>query len=161
MGQKGTKNIHIMKPENIREMPQLTSCIIMTFDNRILLQQRPGNWRTYPGYVCCFGGHVEKDEPPLQAICRELQEELGARVDEKDVIPLSCYSESITQFKEVVHGYFWHDKDHLITGCHEGETYYLNHLSELNNVPLIMDDVLWLIECSAKNGLLPHDVTQF
>lgn len=161
MGQKGTKNIRIMKPENIKEMPQLTSCIILTFDKRILLQKRPDNWRTYPGYVCCFGGHVDKGEPPLQAICRELQEELGASVDEKDVIPLGCYSESITQFKEVVQGFFWHDKYNSITGCYEGETYYLNHISELNNAPLVMDDVPWLIECSAKNGLLPDNVSQY
>lgn len=49
MGQKGTKSIRIMKPENIKEMPQLTSCIILTFDKRILLQKRPDNWRTYRG----------------------------------------------------------------------------------------------------------------
>ncbi|MDI9818416.1 MULTISPECIES: NUDIX domain-containing protein [unclassified Legionella] len=159
MGRKGTRNIRVVKPENAGDRPQLTSCIILTFDKRILLQKRPDNWRTYPGYVCCFGGHVEEGEHPLQAICRELQEELGANAVETDVTPLSCYSESVTNFKEIVHGFFWHDKGDTISDCYEAETYYLNHISELNNVPLVMDDVPWLIECSREKGLLPDNVT--
>ncbi|QBR84767.1 NUDIX domain-containing protein [Legionella israelensis] len=159
MGQKGTKNIRVVNPENIEDRPQLTSCIILTFDKRILLQKRPDTWRTYPGYVCCFGGHVEKGELPLNAIRRELQEELGANAAATDLIQLSCYSESITHFKEIIHGFFWHDKYNTITGCYEGEAYYLNHISELNNVPLVMDDVPWLIECSGEKGLLPDNVS--
>ena len=67
---------------------QLTSsdavaAIIQLDDGRYLLQQRddiPGIW--YPGHWGCFGGAVDDGEAPLQALTRELQEEIEFDVRE-------------------------------------------------------------------------------
>lgn len=125
--------------------------MILTADNRVLLQQRPKDWRTYPGYISTFGGKVEIDETPTQAIIREIQEELGANISENDITPLGSYTETITKHNELVHGYFWRDKHNLISGCYEGEPVYFDTLEQLLALPLVMDDVIYLLyQCRNK-----------
>jgi len=41
-------------------------CIVVTHDNKILLQQRPETG-AHPGALCAFGGHVEDGETVIQA----------------------------------------------------------------------------------------------
>ena len=53
------------------------AAIIVTEDNRYLLQLRddiPNIY--YPGHWGCFGGAMDEGETPLQALRRELEEEL-------------------------------------------------------------------------------------
>jgi 8-oxo-dGTP pyrophosphatase MutT (NUDIX family) len=45
---------------------------------------RPDIW--YPGHWGCFGGSSEPGEEPLQALCRELQEELELQVRDARLI---------------------------------------------------------------------------
>lgn len=57
------------------------AAIITVDEGRFLLQLRddkPGIW--YPGFWGCFGGGVEPGEDPVDAIRRELVEELGIEV---------------------------------------------------------------------------------
>lgn len=51
---------------------------IITQGQQWLLQLRDDlDWILYPGQWGLFGGHLEPDETPLEALYRELQEEIG------------------------------------------------------------------------------------
>ena len=88
-----------------------TSCIIQTHDNKILLQRRGKDFDTFPDFISAFGGKIEVDETPIQAVVRELNEELGAKIKESEIVILSAYTELVTHHTELVYGYFWHDKN--------------------------------------------------
>lgn len=66
-----------------RSGPKLTpaeaaAAIIVTPDGRYLLQHRDDDPRIFfPGWLGCFGGGLEAGETPLEAIRRELAEELS------------------------------------------------------------------------------------
>ena len=129
-------------------------CIVLTKDHKILLQQRGHNWQRFPGRLATFGGQIESGETPIQALIRELHEELGAQVNESDVIALGVITEAITQHRDLIYRYFWHDKSGSITGCYEGEAKYYDDIQAALDHPKIMDDVRWALnECQAK-GLL-------
>jgi len=134
---------------------QFAGCIVVSQDNKILLQQRGHDWHTYPGYVSSFGGRIEQGESPIQALVRELNEELGAVVDESEVISLGAVTEEVTNHTELVFEYFWHDRNGTITGCYEGEMIAFDNNEAIFTHPKVMDDVLWmLLECQSRQ-LLP------
>ena len=150
----GIKQVDLAKIDVSTFKRQNTGCIVLTHDNRILLQHRPDNWRTFPGMIATFGGHIEANETPSNAIVRELHEELGAAAEPDEVISLSVITEEITQHTELVHLYFWHDKQNTITGCYEGEAQYFDKVDGALAHTKLMDDVRWaLIECQNR-GLL-------
>ena len=129
-------------------------CIILTHDNRLLLQQRGNDWQNFPGLICAFGGHIEKGESPIQALLRELHEELGAKVDERDVITLGAFTEEYTKHTELIYAYFWHDKKGIITGCYEGEAKYFNSVEMVLREPKVMAGVVWALgECQKREIL--------
>ena len=129
-------------------------CIVLTKDNKIMLQQRPLNWRTFPDCLATFGGHIEINETPISAIVRELAEELGAKVTPAELLSLGAITEAITNYSELIYIYFWHDKHGTITGCYECEAkYYDNCMAALAH-PKIMDDVRWLLEECKNRKLL-------
>lgn len=130
-------------------------CAILTKDNQILLQQRGQDWDAYPGYLAEFGGHIEANESPMQALVRELDEELGARVQPADVISLGAISEKSSNFTELVYVYFWHDKDGTITGCYEGEARKYSTIEEALQHPKMMESVRWLLKECSKLGYFP------
>jgi 8-oxo-dGTP diphosphatase len=68
-------------------------CIVLTKDNKILLQQRDHNSPTYPDRLATFGGGIDPGETPIQALVRELKEELGAEVKIAEVISLGAITE--------------------------------------------------------------------
>lgn len=126
-------------------------CLVLTSNNKILLQQRGGDWDRYPDCLATFGGKIEFQENPEQALVRELNEELGANVALDDVISLGAITESDTNHSELIYAYFWHDKHNSITGCYEGKPAYYNNYSEALTHPKILDDVIWIInECLAR-----------
>lgn len=127
---------------------QFVGCVILTHDNKILLQQRGEDWSAYPGYLCEFGGHIETGEAPLDTLCRELKEELGAAVRSSDVVSFGALTEQSSNFSELIYMYFWHDKDNTITGCYEGEPRYFDRLEEALQHKKMTDGVRWLLtEC--------------
>lgn len=130
-------------------------CIILTHDNKIILQQRGDDFITFPDYVSSFGGRIEKNESPIQALVRELNEELGAIVHESDVICLGAVTEAFTNHQELVYEYFWHDMQKTITGCYEDEIKYFDTVKSVFDDPSkIMDDVRWALKaCQAKRLL--------
>ncbi|MDR3424051.1 MAG: NUDIX hydrolase [Alphaproteobacteria bacterium] len=133
----------------------LADCVILTYDNRILLQKRPDNWPySFPGTVNPFGGHVEKGETPLQAVIRELAEETGAKASEQDLLFVGAVSESFTNHTELVHIYFWHDKENTITGCYEGEAISFDTVEDALAHPKIMPYARWALEECQRKGWL-------
>ena len=50
-------------------------------DGKVLLVKRAPNMRSYPGVWDLFGGHIEGEESPEDALCREAMEELGIEIE--------------------------------------------------------------------------------
>lgn len=68
-----------MSKPDTRKVVDVAAGVIYRKDGSFLLGQRaPGTF--YPGYWEFPGGKVEAGETPAQALCRELDEELGLRV---------------------------------------------------------------------------------
>lgn len=68
-----------MAKSDMRKVVDVAAGVIYQEDGSFLLGQRaPGTF--YPGYWEFPGGKVEAGETPAQALCRELDEELGLRV---------------------------------------------------------------------------------
>lgn len=129
-------------------------CIVVTKDNKIILQKRGENWNRFPGYLASFGGQIEIGETPMQTLTRELHEELGAQVKESDVISLGAVTEAVTGHTELIYVYFWRDLYETITGCYEGKIMYFSSAQEIMKLPKVMDDTcLALNECIAKGFL--------
>lgn len=114
---------------------RFADCIVLTHDNKILLQQRPEDGRTHSGALCAFGGHVEEGETVIEAVVRELCEELGASVDARDLIFIGEFTEDEGS---IVYVHFWHDKGITITGCYEGEEKHYKTVAEALLHPKIM-----------------------
>lgn len=129
-------------------------CIVLTQDFRILLQQRGPDWSSFPGCLSTFGGGIEEGETPLQALLRELKEELGAEAKASEVVQLGVITEAVTQYSELIYVYFWQDVEGTITGCYEGEAKTYDNLEMVLTHPKLMDDVRWILgECQRRQLL--------
>jgi 8-oxo-dGTP diphosphatase len=91
----------------------------------------------------------------MQALIRELNEELGAQVKESDVVSLGAVTEAITGHTELIHVYFWQDLQNTITGCYEGNIESFSNAQEIMNQPKVMDDTRWALEQCLDRRLLP------
>jgi len=120
-------------------------CIILTHDNKLLMQKRSNDWKKFPNAVCFFGGHGEKGEQPLATVQREIHEELGVRPQAQDLKLIGAVSESITNHMEAIYIYVWHDKNQQITGCYEGDPIYFDTIDEALAHPEIMDYAVWAL----------------
>jgi 8-oxo-dGTP diphosphatase len=68
-----------MNPPAARRRIAVVAAVLQQPDGRFLLAQRPQG-KVYAGYWEFPGGKVEPGETPLQALARELHEELGIEV---------------------------------------------------------------------------------
>lgn len=155
--QKFTKLIEIVEPAHINDAiytRKMVCAVILTKDRRILLQMRSKDRNSFPGSLTTFGGGIEPGEKPIQALTRELHEELGARVNESEVISFGAITEAITNYTELLHVYFWHDHLGTITGCYEDQPLYFDNIESAIIHPKIMDYVLWLLEQCKDRALL-------
>ena len=132
---KNITEIDLKKLEGQPFEKRLADCVILTHDNKILLQYRPKDWHSNPDGLNLFGGHVDKGESVIEGLLRELKEEVGAQVKEGDVQFIGAVSETWANHKEFVHVYFWHDKDNKITGCYEAEARYFESVEEVLKQP--------------------------
>lgn len=132
----------------------LADCVILTHDNKLLMQERPATWGKFAGVLNIFGGHVEAGESVEQALIRELKEELGADVLANEVTKIGAVTEDWTKHQELVHVHFWHNKKGTITGCYEGEARHYQSVEDALSHPQIMDYACWaLYRCQAQNLL--------
>lgn len=136
---------------------QLADCVVLCADGRLLLQRRPENWRSSLGVVNIFGGHVEAGETAQEAVIRELNEETGGVIRPDALVFIGAVTEEWTGHSELVHVYFWHDRDNTVTGCYEAEAIYFDTMAAALAHPKLMDYARWaLLECAARGCLAPE-----
>ncbi|PZQ43881.1 MAG: hypothetical protein DI551_11260 [Micavibrio aeruginosavorus] len=124
-------------------------CIILGADGKILLQKRDN-----PDWISPFGGHVEAGEESFEAMLREIEEEVGATIPQDEPVFLGALTEATFSHRDLVHIYFWHDKNGKVTGCYEGAPIYFNSAEDALGHPCLMDHAGWALrECIAR-GLL-------
>lgn len=133
----------------------VANAIILTADNKILLQRRGAEDKSYPDALVLFGGGVEADETLTDALCRELAEELEATVDAKDLLFLGAQTFTRRGMQPLVATFFWHDRNGTIGACHEDtpETFASSALAlaETNVHPALH----WAIGECVRRGLIP------
>jgi len=156
--QKYTKLIEVVDPayfDDVVYTRKMSCAVILTKERRILLQMRSHGRNSFPDCLTTFGGGIEAGEAPIQALIRELHEELGASVNESEVISFGAITEAITNYTELVHVYFWHDHLGTITGCYEDQPLYFDNIESILQHPkLDKDYVSWLLEQCKSHGLL-------
>ncbi|OGI12063.1 hypothetical protein A3K64_01835 [Candidatus Micrarchaeota archaeon RBG_16_36_9] len=85
---------------------KITSNAMLIRNNKILIGKRPENKKTYAGFWDVFGGHVEKDETPEEAMKREVKEELDIDIIEYKLFYLMKNDIDPTS-KEIYDHYFF------------------------------------------------------
>lgn len=90
-------------------MIQVALAIISNKNNEVLLQHRDNNAPTNPNKWGLWGGRIEGGETPLEAIVRELKEELDIDVDEESLTPFNTYKAQ--RFGDDWEGYVFHLQD--------------------------------------------------
>ncbi len=133
---------------------QCADCVILTKDGKLMLQYRPPHWWTSPDCLNTFGGHVENGENALETVIRELQEETGGHAQKEDLAFLGALTEDWTDHTELVHLFFWHDRNGTITGCYEAESRFFDTAQTALEHPKLMDYARWAIEECRKRNLL-------
>jgi 8-oxo-dGTP diphosphatase len=76
----------------------VAACALVDPDNRILLAERPAG-KPLAGLWEFPGGKVEPGERPEETLIRELREELGIRVEEPCLAPLTFASHAYETFQ--------------------------------------------------------------
>jgi 8-oxo-dGTP diphosphatase len=67
---------------NIEVMIEIAQALLFDRDGKLLIYLRDDKPTIpFPNHWDLFGGHVEVGETPEQALCRELQEEIGVALD--------------------------------------------------------------------------------
>ena len=133
----------------------LADCVILTHDHKIFLQKHSENDPRNPGIVHPFGGHVEAGETAVEAVIREIAEETGAKIERPDLLFLGAVSEAFTNHTELVHVYYWHDRQKTITGCYERGAVFFDSYAEALAYPKLMDYARWALEECQRRNLLP------
>lgn len=58
-------------------MTEVVGALLLSLDDQVILQRRDGNTPYCPYMLGLFGGSIEQDESPYQAMHRELSEEIS------------------------------------------------------------------------------------
>ena len=115
----GEKTGNIVDKITLPNLRQVVAIWIFNSDSKILLQKRADNKRVYPGVWAETGGGIIHGETSLEAIHREVREELGVDIDDE-----RC--ELIMKFRT---GYVWND------------TFFLRQDFDLQDLTIKADEV--------------------
>ena len=144
-----TEQIKIVEPsQRIRSHFDVYSvaCLVVTKDKKFLFQHRDSHCVRYPNCLGPFGGRMEENEKPFDALVRELHEELGAKVDLDCVIELETIVKPYAKRQELIFNYIWEDVRGTITGCYEGKAVGFSDRESVLNYPNVMEDTKWLLD---------------
>ncbi len=100
------------QPEIAYEILLVAACALIDTDGRILLARRPEG-RKMAGLWEFPGGKLNPNETPEAALVRELKEELGIVVEEKNLAPFAFASHAYDGFHLLMPLYFcrrWHGR---------------------------------------------------
>jgi 8-oxo-dGTP pyrophosphatase MutT (NUDIX family) len=129
---------------------EAAAALIVTPDARYLMQHRddkPGIF--FPGWWGCFGGALEPGESPLDAIRRELDEELGWRPERVEHFATLALDFSFAGHGVLPRHFFTAQIDpHEVGGLRlaEGQEFALVPAAELLSMPRIIPydaTVIW------------------
>jgi 8-oxo-dGTP diphosphatase len=122
----------------------VVACALIDADNRVLIAQRPPG-KSMAGLWEFPGGKVEAGERPEQTLIRELSEELGIRVEEPCLAPLTFASHAYESFHLLMPLYVcrrWEGNP----AAREGQTLAWVRANKLRDYPMPPADI----------PLLPH-----
>jgi 8-oxo-dGTP pyrophosphatase MutT (NUDIX family) len=123
--------------------------IFIVSGNKLLLSRRQ-NTGWLDGHLCAPGGHVEEGETPRQAIIREVSEELGAIILEKD-LEFLCVAVRNTGTREyVAYEFTLHDEGYIFKNTEPDRCSELVWV-DLQNLP---DDVISDFRAIIERGLV-------
>lgn len=151
---KTIREINFKKSDYKKYKKHLADCVVLSAENKILIQKRPDDWHSNAGGLNIFGGHVDEGETIHQALIRELKEELGAKVIKKDIIDIGTVTEEFTGHSEAVHVHFWHDKKNTITGCYEAELLEFDNFEQAVKQEKLMDYSIWALRKCEERGFI-------
>jgi len=134
------------------KMINASNIILIDRNKRILMQHRTHDAPTSPNHWGFFGGEIEKNETPLQAVKREVYEELEIKPKKPKLILKKIFNEKGKKYKS----YFFiekiKDKDKSKIRLHEGQAMKWIHPSEINKM-LSKPDIKRIIKKIAKQYL--------
>ena len=139
---KSIKLAELKNSANFFNKKSYADCLIINKTGKIVLQKRPYKNKYL---ISLFGGHIEENESPLNALKREIKEELGANIIEEEVIFLGAITEDFTNHEEVIYVYFWKDKNDTITGCYEFEKVLFDNAEKALKEDNLMEYSYWAI----------------
>ena len=119
-----------------------TGVILEGKDNKILLQLRDNKPEIpYPGYWSIFGGEIEEGETSLEGAVREIEEELGKRLEKESLILYKI----VTLDKDyyIYRANFPYDLSEItLTEGQEARYFSIDEATKLDNlVPLVKDSI--------------------
>jgi 8-oxo-dGTP diphosphatase len=112
----------------------VVACALIDADGRILLAQRPAG-RSLAGLWEFPGGKLEAGERPEQALIRELAEEIGIRVAEACLAPLTFASHAYADFHLLMPLYVCRRWEGIVT-AREGQNLAWVRPNKLRDYPM-------------------------
>ena len=115
------------------------SLIILYQNSKVLLQKRTKDAPTLAGYWAFFGGGIEKDETPLEAMTREAYEELEFRSKSPSfLLEQEFRLEGKSGYMYVYIEHINLDTTTLV--CHEGERFGWFGIDDIESLKMLKHD---------------------
>ena len=109
--------------------------ILINSNNEFLLQKKTADYHLCPGQWCLFGGEFKSNESPLDAIKRELEEELGLELSNMSYFFKNSWKMGKREYREDVFVVFF-DKNIMDIKLSEGAGFALFNKNELSSLNL-------------------------
>ncbi len=107
-----------------------TVAFILVKDGKVLVERRRNDKETDPGVVVIPGGHVEEGETHVDALKRELMEELGVTCNDfRFIARMPCQTEAEIQMN---HWYLCQNWTGEPVSTEADEVYFIDKVEELD-----------------------------